>query len=123
MTMTPRTTVRVAGLRGSAEVDAIIDTGFDGNLCLPILTAVQIGLELRDHTIVELADGSQKRELVFGGQVEFQGESRAVSILLTESSDALIGTELLSKCRLTVDFVTGRILIVQSRRRRRDRGQ
>ena len=43
-------------------VDAVIDTGFDGYLCLPVQLAIQLGLELSGSIKVELADGSIKRE-------------------------------------------------------------
>ena len=119
--MTPKASVRVIGQRGSVELEAIIDTGFDGDLCLPIDAALQLGLELHGRIAVELADGSRKLEFVFLGQVEFQGQGREAPIVLPESEDALIGTALLARYRLTVDFGTGEIVLTKSRKGRSSR--
>jgi clan AA aspartic protease len=102
--MTPMADVEVAGLKGSKVIHAIIDTGFDGFLCLPVETAVKLGLELAGRDVIELADGTEKDELFFKGFVRFLGRKRRVKIYLTQSEDALIGTELLSRSRLLIDF-------------------
>jgi len=44
--MTPTANLDVSGSRGSIRITAIIDTGFDGYVCLPTSVAVQLGLEL-----------------------------------------------------------------------------
>jgi len=85
----PRLKVPVVGSRAGIAVDALVDTGFDGDLCLPTLLAIQLGLELRDVIWVELADGTLKNELVFTGVVVWEGEDREVMITLTESEEAL----------------------------------
>jgi predicted aspartyl protease len=61
----PRVRLIVRGLRKSLRIDPVIDTGFDGYLCLPVKMAIQLGLELSGESIVELADGSKKHELSF----------------------------------------------------------
>jgi predicted aspartyl protease len=38
---------------------AIVDTGFDGDFCLPTAHEVQLGLELIGERLVELADGTR----------------------------------------------------------------
>ena len=42
----PRIKVKVIGGRASTSLEAIIDTGFDGDLCIPIGIAVQVGLTI-----------------------------------------------------------------------------
>lgn len=120
--MTPTYEIRVRGARADIELTAIVDTGFDGDLCLPIEVAVPLGLELVGREPIELADGTQKNELLFAAQVECLGETREVTAFLTESDDPLIGTNLLSDCRLTVDFTTERVTLVRkpSRREKKD---
>lgn len=101
----PCVAMTVRGARREITVTAVIDTGFDGFLCLPITVAIELGLELRAAQRVELADGSIKRELVFVGQAGFVGRpSRTVEILLTASVDALVGVEFLADGRLEIDF-------------------
>jgi clan AA aspartic protease len=106
------------GSRDAVSLTAIVDTGFDGDVCLPTALAVGLGLELSGETRVELADGSVKKALHFAGSVVFLGERRPAQIYLTDSDDALIGTSLLADCRLVVDFPTGDVRVT----RRRPRG-
>jgi clan AA aspartic protease len=111
--MTPLVDLEVIGPRGPLAIAAILDTGFDGHLCLPVRLAVALGLTLIDRRMIELADGTQKWELVFSGVVRFLGKTRKVRIYLTESEDALVGTELLSDCRLSIDFTTGKVMLTR----------
>jgi clan AA aspartic protease len=112
--MTPTIKLKVFGLRSSMTLTAIIDTGFDDHLCLPVGVAVTLGLTLDTQHLVELADGTQKDELVFAGDVSFMGKKKKVRIYLTNSEDALVGTRLLEDCRLTIDFPTGKVKIKRS---------
>lgn len=111
--MTPRTDVVVRGARRKVTVTAVIDTGFDGDICLPTKVATELGLELIGAASVELADGSQHKELVFRGSAVFLGKRRRVEILLTESEEALLGTGLLAGCRMSVDFDTGKVRLAR----------
>ena len=112
----PRVEIEVKGSRAIVSVTALLDTGFDGELSLPIGVAMQLGLELRDIITVELADGTLSDELVFAGYLIDEGQEREVSILLTHSQDALLGTGLLRGRRVVLDFGTGEAEIVLSHR-------
>jgi clan AA aspartic protease len=112
--MTPTVGLEVIGVRGPVAIKAVIDTGFDGELCLPTKLAVTLGLVLVGKQAVELADGSHKWELVFSGSVRFLGRRRKVSIYLTDSEDALLGTRLLADCRLTIDFPNGTVRVTRN---------
>jgi clan AA aspartic protease len=92
---------------------ALVDTGFDGWVCLPTLIAIQLGLELFGLQVVELGDGSEIEELVFRGAVTFKQKMRDVDITLTNSADALLGTGLLEDSVLTIDFVERTVEIAQ----------
>ncbi len=102
--MTPRVDLLVFGSREQISISAIVDTGFNGYLCLPTSVAVRLGLELVSEGLIELADGRTQKQLVFLGTVEFIDEVQPVMIYLTDSEDALIGTRLLDDCVLTIDF-------------------
>lgn len=103
--------IEVVGLRASTPVEAVIDTGFDGELSLPLDIAVPLGLELAGTEWVEYADGRVERELWFWGAVSFLGETKQVRISLTDSEDALIGMALLTGCTLFIDCDTGEVRI------------
>jgi len=112
----PRLKVPVVGSRAGTVVDALIDTGFDGDICLPTLLAIQLGLELRDTIRVELADGTLRNDLVFAGIVVWDGESKEVMIILTESQEPLLGTGLLADSVLEMDFVRRQIVVRKARK-------
>ena len=107
--MTPTALIDVIGSRRSIELTAIVDTGFDGDVCLPTRQAVLLGLELVAELPVELADGRRTDELVFAGSARFLEETHDVEIMLTTSEDALIGTRLLNRYALAIDFPGGQI--------------
>jgi len=109
----PRVIIEVFGGRGKVKLDAIIDTGFDGEVCMPIRTAVQLGLGLIGVTTVELADGTKKEELVFQGRARLNNLEQEVEILLTEGEEALTGLRLFEGARITIDFArkTAEILL------------
>lgn len=92
-----RLPVRVWGQRGVAELNAIVDTGFNGALSLPVSVAVTLGLSLTDLDIVELADGRTQPELIFEGWAQ-NGEApeQLVDILLTFGEEALVSMALLN---------------------------
>ena len=97
--------VTVIGARQEITVRANLDTGFDGWVCLPIRLAIQLGLELCGFQTVELADGTEKEELVFAGEVTFGDRREEVDVTLTSAQDALVGIGLLADSVLTIDFV------------------
>jgi predicted aspartyl protease len=89
--------MEVKGGLDSKAVSAFIDTCFDGYICLPTEIAVQLGLLLFAYEPYELADGSEKKGLVFLGSAKFSDddEEMPVEIVLTESMDTLVGIAML----------------------------
>jgi len=101
--------VGIIGRKTEVPVNAVIDTGFDGYVCLPVQVAIQLGLELCDTMEVELADGTIKKEMVFSGLTKFGEETKKARIMLTESQQALIGTRMFSY--LELDFANNKVVI------------
>jgi len=112
-TGTPILSLKVIGKGGGeVTVEGILDTGFDGFLCLPIPLAVSLGLELIDVTRTELADGTiVEGELVFVGRAEWDGTMIDVDILLTRSGDMLVGTAFLKGYVVQLDYKANTIRI------------
>jgi len=123
-----RVDVNVIGRKMQIAMDPIIDTGFDGDLSLPLPMAIceipkeflinhdscwnrhlQLGLELSGSVEVELVDGSIKQELIFSGSTKLGEKTKNVEITLTESKDALLGTNMFSK--LEIDFDGNKVVI------------
>ena len=103
--------IAVGGSRGEISLNAIVDTGFSGDVSLPTSTAVQLGLELCGSEIFELADGSRVEGLVFVGQLRLGNEAREAEIVLSNSQEALVGTGLLRGRRLEIDFQSKRLIL------------
>lgn len=109
---TPILEIAVRGKKAGMTLEGVLDTGFDGHVCLPISIAVHLGLELTRVVSAELADGTVlEDELVFAGQVTWDGALVDVDILLTRSEDVLIGTSLLSGHSVSLDYQRGKVLI------------
>ena len=94
----------VEGNLSRTRIPVVVDTGFNGDLCLPIPLAIQLGVQLMDMARVELANGTVSEELVFAGKVRLGERSRRAEIYLTHSNEALLGTRLLKDEVLRIDF-------------------
>jgi len=60
---------------------------------------------------VEFADGSTKKELVFDGRIQWEGDLREVQIYLTASAQALVGAGLFLNRLVTLDYRSGALRI------------
>lgn len=100
----PKIKLTVVGARKSSLLEAILDTGFDGYLSLPINIAVTLGIELTAIIPVEYADGRRSQELVFSVRVDFDGKEKTVPATLTGGAEALAGTSLLADYELRLNF-------------------
>jgi len=107
----PLVELEVRGFKKEEKVLALIDSGFDGELCLPIELVIPLGLELCGIEAIELADGSIKKELVFAGTIKWEKKFRDVKVWLTSADQALIGRELMIERLLAIDFRSGDVRI------------
>lgn len=107
----PKIKLIVVGARKSSLLEAILDTGFDGYLSLPINIAVTLGIELTAIIPVEYADGRRSQELVFSVRVDFDGKEEIVPATLTAGAEALVGTALLANYELRVNFPRKKITL------------
>ena len=106
---------------------AFVDTGFNGALLIDETQAARLGFSVARDSIRPVQLASQRNEdfmvgrgsfLWFGERrtitayvmIETQGERRARNARKTEE-EILIGTDLLSDCRLEIDFPARKVLI------------
>lgn len=106
--------IAVSGLEKTATIPALIDTGFDGYLSLPLTIALPLGLKLAYYTSITLADGSVKEELVFEAKVKLGKKWQEVAIFINRGNFALLGTKLLENSKLLLDFTNQKIQIQAS---------
>jgi clan AA aspartic protease len=109
--MTPKVQITVQGQVRSVEIEAIIDTGFAGRVCLPMDVAVQIGAQVAGWREMLLADGRVSRRPSVLCEVDLLGMtfSNVEAFVTEEYGDPIIGMELLEGCQLTLDFDSGSV--------------
>jgi clan AA aspartic protease len=95
----------------SLDVEAVIDTGFNGALTLPIAIITPLALAPDVNRSVRLADATKRVINCYSAEVLWVGRRRRVVVLSVEG-DPLVGTTLLDGHRLEVDFVEGGALSV-----------
>ena len=88
------------------EIEAIIDTGFDGWLSLPSSLVVRLGLVWRRRGRALLADGSESVFDIYEATVDWDGEMRRIPVDEVETVP-LLGMSLLEGYELTVQVQPG----------------
>jgi clan AA aspartic protease len=88
------------------QVEAVIDTGYNGYLTLPAEIVKALGLQFAGHRRGTLADGSVTRLDVYLATVVWHGLPAEVLILRTTGAP-LVGMSLLDGNRITMDVVDG----------------
>ena len=95
----------VHGQQGqSATVPALVDTGFTGDLQLPLTIAIPLGLRLDAVGTFEYADGRTARKMLFSATITWGTTTRPVTVSVVDSNTALLGTGLLHGYTLNADF-------------------
>lgn len=104
--------IEVRGASGTAaNIDATIDTGFDGDLTLPPFLVVRLELPRAGSALATLADGTKASLDLFVAAVEWHGARRQALVLQTDGG-ALLGMTMLEGSRLLVDVIEdGQVLI------------
>ena len=85
--------------RDELEVDAVIDTGFNGWLSLPGNLIDQLSLPWLTRGRVILADGTEQECDVYAATVIWDGQPRRIPVDAAET-DPLVGMSLLKGCDL-----------------------
>ena len=86
------------------KIVAVVDTGFSGELCLSAQLIDRLAMEFAFVERYELANGEVLVEDVFRGTIEFDGQEREVDLILTASTDSLVGASLLQAYILHIDY-------------------
>jgi clan AA aspartic protease len=93
------------------EIEAIVDTGFDGSLILPPSLMQSLGFPWRRRGRAMLADGSETLFDIHDAIIVWDGEPRRIAVDAA-NIDPLVGMRLLQGYELTIHAVEGgRVLI------------
>lgn len=88
------------------EIEAWLDTGFDGFLMLPLEIVRRLGLEVSVVVDIELADGSQVEAQSYDAVINWQGQLHQIQVIETQGR-MLAGLRLLRNQELRVWFSSG----------------
>jgi clan AA aspartic protease len=98
--------LQLRGPLGALDVQAVIDTGFNGSISIPESIAHQLGLSRLALMNAYLADGTDVSYGAYPVEVEWDGTSR---ILLASAigDECLVGMTLLHGCDLHIRVEAG----------------
>ena len=106
----PLTVIGRFGIR--TEVEATVDTGFTGSLCLPPDVVRSLSVPFVGQGVAVLADGSTVETSYHRARVLWHGREIAVQVLVTEGGP-LVGMTLLRGSVLTVAVSPGGTVTVE----------
>jgi clan AA aspartic protease len=105
----------LSGLNRQFEnVDAVIDTGFDGLLSVSPDLVTRLQLPFGMTRFYELGDGSRVEFDIHRATVLWDGQERQVDALVT-TGGVLVGMAMLNGFHLFVDVVDGGEVLIQAR--------
>ena len=103
----PRVNLTVLGPNNAIyDGEFIIDTGYSGEIILPLDIALNLDLEQGDDVSVTLGDGTTDDYSTYTARIEWHGRRRAV-VVTSVGSEALVGMRLLRDSNLSVDATPG----------------
>lgn len=101
-----RIPVQLISMVAAGDVDAILDTGFDGHLTLPAAKISELDLKPQGITEAQLGDGSIVLLRKFLAEVRWHGRPRAITVLESPSLP-LMGIGLLEGAEIWVQVHAG----------------
>lgn len=107
--------LKVRGPQGrEEELEAVVDTGFNGWLSLPPSLIAMLGLPFRRRGRAQLADGSDSLFDIYEGTVMWDGQLRRAAIDEADT-DPLVGMSLMYGYDLSMQIEVGGSVILNKR--------
>ena len=98
----------------SQEIEAVIDTGYNGFLTLPRTLVTELGLVYRDRGRAILADGSEAFLDIYDVVVLWNSRLRNTRASAADATP-LVGMRMLNRHSLNVDVEEGGRVIIQAK--------
>ena len=110
----PVVTIEIEGSEGAFQsFEAVLDTGFNGEIALPSRTIQRLGLVYRTQVREwVLATGDETPLAEYDGVVSWHGQRRRVAVVAT-GGEPLLGTSLLLGSRISIDMRTGGEVLIE----------
>lgn len=96
------------------EIEAIIDTGFNGALSLPQKVIEELKLKKIGSAQYVMADGTISDSNIYLAEVTWFNEKVEVSVISSSSEFSLMGMELLSRAKIILEPAKGKLTIKPS---------
>ena len=106
--------VKLSGHFGSKEIFFRIDTGFDGELSLPVNLAIPLGLPLIGESEYNIAGGGKTAPFKFIASMQWGSQTKLVSVDVDRGSIPLLGMRLLTDYTLFADFKKKTLIISEA---------
>ena len=95
------------------SLEAILDTGFNGEIALPAQTIEHLGLSSRGQALDwTVATGDEVPLAEYDGVVSWHDQSRRVVVVET-GDEPLLGTSLLAGSRISIDMRGGGEVLIE----------
>jgi clan AA aspartic protease len=95
------------------EIEAILDTGFNGYLTLPPAIVNTLGLPWRTRSLVMLANGAEELCDIYAATVIWEGRLRDILVEEAET-DPLVGMALLYGHDVRMQVVEGGNVVIEA---------
>lgn len=105
-----RMNVSIIGSCTTSEHSAIFDSGFNGDIVLPIAIAVRVGLEYGGVTTVVLADGFTRDFPIFLCEIDI-GSIKQPAAVIVMGDEVLIGMGLMEPFKMCMQKSTSEVII------------
>jgi clan AA aspartic protease len=92
-------------------VDAVVDTGFNGDLILPIEMVLELELSPQGYQRATLGDGTISQFRVYAGTVIWDGSRRLIEVNAA-TSGVLIGMGLLEGYKVEIDTTPNGVVTI-----------
>ena len=98
-------------LGAGRAIEFVIDTGFDGELLLPLDFAEILKLPLLGERDLLVVGGGTITAFTSIVKIDWLGVQRTMELILSEGTDQLIGTRLLRGTLLRIDYINNLVEI------------
>ena len=95
------------------EIEAVLDTGFNGSLTLPPAIIASLGLPWRTRSSVMLANGAEDQCDIYAATVIWDGAQRNILVEAADT-DPLIGMALLYGYDVRMQVIEGGRVILEA---------
>ena len=105
--------VVIGSKNSKLAVEAVIDTGFNGDVILPMDLVIALDLKLQGYQKARLGDGTITKFPIYIGTVIWDGQKQLVEVNAA-TTGTLIGMGLLEGYKLEIDSIRNGIVSITS---------